>query len=408
MPHAYCTECQARVTVRMGRCLLDHKVDPSTISDKRGRRVSRHPRREAAKLADATSARLPTPRGAGKDHPSLPHTEMAPPTRLVESPLTTPQSLRDAPAPQVDRPLPAPARPVPVPGGAAPADVAITSNRAPATGTLEQTRFLIADLWNTAKAEPDEGADLSPTEEMMLDVRGWARKAGAALLLLGLGLLGWGVFSLWNTDSASTESENAVRGQLETAIQELEPTLSDLADGAPVDPVEAPLAIDRAAAAARSLFAAAAAIDDPSARRQATTDAQLVLEATEILTRVHAYQAALVPVLDGPLLGGSPDEIQAAEVIATWQSEFENVRAVLPSGAETEGVDADIAAFTEWFEPWKQRLLDALRDGSDFEPLLAELEARLLDLRAVADAMLLEASDSARSQLAASRSSSAN
>ena len=30
MPHGYCTECRAQVTVRNGQCLLDHVVDPSS------------------------------------------------------------------------------------------------------------------------------------------------------------------------------------------------------------------------------------------------------------------------------------------------------------------------------------------------------------------------------------------
>ncbi len=41
MPHGYCTECSARVTVEDGRCLLDHTVDPATISALPGRRRAR-------------------------------------------------------------------------------------------------------------------------------------------------------------------------------------------------------------------------------------------------------------------------------------------------------------------------------------------------------------------------------
>ncbi len=322
--------------------------------------------------------------------------EIAPPKRLVTVPTRTESDMGDRLLPDTRLPIETTVTP-PMPSPVVSAPPAPPAGAVP----LDRTRLLIQDMWNTAEFE-NHGVQPEPVAEAdsMLDKRGWARRLGAGLLVVGVGLLAWGFYSLWTDRPSDAVSEATARTELTAALAGLRPVLADFADGAPVDQAATPLAIDQASTAAKRLFTAAAGIDDPTARSQATSDAQQVLEVTDVLSRISSYQAALGPVLLDPDLSAAGDEIQMAELLATWQSELQNVVAVLPTGPETGSIDSQLVSFSQEFDLWKVSMLDALREGHDIAPLISDLGSRLEVLRSQIDALLEDTAAGAAARLA--------
>lgn len=357
MPHAYCNECQAQVTVRQDRCLLDHHVDPSRISNRSGRHAGSHrPARPSNRRPVPAPTRVP-----------------APPSRLY----TLPPVTGTPPAP-----LPQPSNP---------------GRSVNGTATLDRTSVLIEDMWNTS--EPDARSIPSEMDPLALDSKGLARKAGAVLLTVGMGLLVVGVLNLFGPDGSSRREVEQQRSATQEAVAGLQPILADLADGVPQDPLAAPLALDAAGQSARGLFTIAANLDESPFRTEVVTEAQTVITATRALQTVTAFHAAIVPFLAEPALPALATDEEAAVVaegLAGWESRLAEAAAVVPRDAKTEALATEIDAFVESIEIWKAPYLDGLRTSADVTDLIDQVRADLATLRQdLADLLVTQAAETA-------------
>lgn len=349
MQHAYCTECQARVSVRADTCLLGHPIDPETISNTRGRRVARHPRRRP----DAVLVGTPGPL-----------TE-ASPTIII------------APPPPVVR----------------------TQPPAPAGFRLEETRFLIQDLWNTAEHLEEWRDHLVKADTAAFDDLPAHRRVrmitAVAMVLLGVG---WGVFRIVSNEPQTTFDQT----RLDESVASLEVVLADFADGMPIDQLTVPIAIHDVDAVAKNQYAAAATIKDPPARAKAAASAEKILQVTDRLAIVNAYQAALGPYLVEPPLPDQPgpeDLATVTEILAVWQVDLEAAMALVPVTDVTATHARAMTDFLDGFQIWKAGYLDAVNNGQATSRQVGELSDRVASLRHDLDQLLRSVADQTRQDL---------
>ncbi len=348
MQHAYCTECQARVSVRADTCLLGHPIDPETISNTRGRRVARHPQRRPHAVLVGTPGPVT----------ETPPTILAPPVVRTQTPAPAPAGFR-----------------------------------------LEETRFLIQDLWNTAEHLEEwrdhlVKADTSAFEDLPAHRR-VRMVIAVAVVLLGVG---WGVFRLLGNQPQTTFDQT----RLDESVVSLEVVLADFADGMPIDQLTVPIAIHDVDAVAKNQYAAAATIKDPVARAKAAASAEKILQVTDRLAIANAYQAALGPYLVEPPLPDQPDPDDLAtvtEILAVWQVDLEAAMALVPVTDVTATHARAMTDFLDGFQTWKAGYLDAVNNGQATYRQVGELSDRVASLRHNLDRLLRSVADQTRQDL---------
>jgi hypothetical protein len=252
-------------------------------------------------------------------------------------------------------------------------------------------------MWNTSA--PDTRTIPAEMDPLRLDSKGLARKAGAVLLTVGMGLLVVGVLNLFRPDGSSTDQIEDQRATMHEAVAALQPILADLADGVPEDPMAAPIALDAAGQAARDLFTVAAGLDESPLRAEVVAEAQSVITATRELQTVAAFHAALDPYLVEPTLPASVTETEEATVaaeLAGWESRLAEAATVVPRDTQTEVLAAEVDRFVASIEGWKVSYLEALRNSSDTTAPVAGLRTQLTTLRtAVSNLLATQAAETA-------------
>jgi hypothetical protein len=365
LPHGYCTECQAQVTVRDGQCLLDHPVDPTTIEETSGRRLRTNARRRrgahSVRLVDTT---VPPPRHAGGSVALLERTEF-----VVEVPPITPEPPTDIPS----RPE-ALYRPV------------------TDTDTLSLTGLLVEELWNLSPDDDIEGwtpGEMDPTL-VRSGVRTRRVVAVGALVLLALAV-GWRVLT-WG-DSQAAESLTAVSdGSAAVAanVTALGPVVADISDGTVSDPLAASAALARLDESARGLFAAAGDLstgeDLTPVREMAIGQAAGALDLAAVLSESIAYSAA-VELITRPVELPSETDIDGlaivTERITGWVGNFVNGVATLPGNDLTDTHRAALGDLAGSLPEWQAAYLDALRarDAERAAEHVAQLETQITFVR---------------------------
>lgn len=349
----YCTGCSARVTVRDGRCLLGHPVDPTTMSRAHGRH---------------TSGSLP---------PSFPGDAGA-------APVATPRYAPGRAAPD-PRPAPSTASPSTV-GSAAPGTL-------PAVSETNPTTELVAALWEaTGPLEPVSGwvmsSDASSTVAAGEKRRRRARRLAATVLVAVV--VATAAVASGAPARRAARQEAALAGGREAvaaAAADLAPVVEDLADGEIADPSATSLAAARLASAARDLYSAADGIDDEDARRRAGADADRATALATRLTDTVAYDGILAAALASPDLPVAVDPADVPPVVADvawWVTSVASLAESLPDGAGLVATKEGLRGFADWLDTWQASYLDGITSG-DAATATTErtrLRARIESLRA--------------------------
>ncbi|HSJ26766.1 MAG TPA: hypothetical protein VLB67_01050 [Acidimicrobiia bacterium] len=366
MPHGYCTECQAQVTVRDGQCLLDHPVDPSTIEETSGRRLrtSARRRRGTHTVHREDTVVPPPPTHVGGSVALLERTEF-----VIDPPRLPPDAPTDVPT----RPE-ALYRPV------------------TDTDTLSLTGLLVEELWNLSPDDDIEGwtpGEMDPTL-IRSGVRMRKVVAIGALMLLTLAI-GWRVLT-WG-DGQTTESLAAVSdGSITVAanVAALDPVVDDIADGTLSDPLAASSALGRLDESARTLFSAAGDLptDEGLAqvREQTIGQAAGALELATVLSESIAYSAA-VELITRPVELPAETDIDGltdvTERVTGWVGNFVNGVATLPGNDLTDTHRAALRDLASSLPEWQAAYLDALRarDAERAAEHAAQLETQTTFVR---------------------------
>ena len=327
VPQAYCTECDATVTVRDGHCLLGHPVESTLEPRRRGRHAAKGSRRR-----------------------SRPRRRASPP------PPTTP-----IPPPRPVSPAPAPPPP-------------------PSPTTLDPTRDLVAVLWERETGPEIPAWDDSEPAPPQLPPRRLRRSLVVVpILLLGAVAAGWWYLTdlgVRNVDEARAAVADAA-SQLEVLATELAGELTSLPE-ANADPRRrAALVTGLAAldAAARRLFDAAAALpadlDDPDRTRlRASELARRTFTVGDEISSSLAIAAALTPVAEGPHL---PTSVPAESIpdlaadVAWWITRVETTAPELPETPRWEPLGAAMGDLLARLARLQEEYLGALRNGDPAE-----------------------------------------
>lgn len=366
MPHGYCTECRAQVTVRGGRCLLDHLVDPTTIEETPGRRLRGTARR---------------PRGA--HIPRAPIGRPLPSVSLAPLPQGGGVALLErATAPASDHETPA----IDLPASRFP------SNPDHDAAPLSLTGLLVEELWNLG---PDEDIlGWTPGElDATLEHTGMRMRKPLALaaLVVALTAVGWRALT-WD-DSRLAESIQAVTsasGELVANVRTLETPVADLADGAVTDPLLASTSLARLDGSARVLFAVAgdmpAESEMAAVREQAIAQAAGALELGTTLSESVAYSAAVELItrpVDLPAETDFDGLRTVTETVTSWVGEFTTGVQSLPGNEVTDTHRTALTDLAASLPEWQASYLDALRarDTERAAGHVAELQTQIAFVR---------------------------
>lgn len=377
MPHGYCTECRAQVTVRNGQCLLDHIVDPVTIEETPGRRLRPSARRRRGTHAPRQSIRRelpsisidPAPLGGGlalleRDVDEAPYRSPEP-----ESP---PAVRRTEPA-RVLEP---------------------TRFHAPVTDadTLSVTGLLVEELWNLSPDEDILGWTPGEMDETLVRTGVRTRKvvAIAALVVVAL-LVGWRALTWDDSQSAaSITAVTAASADLALQLEMLGGLIDDLADGTITDPLAASTGIARMDETARSLFTLAGdtPLDAEMApiREQAISQSGGALELATTLSESIAYASAVQLITRPVDLPTETDIDGLATVTATvtgWVGDFTSGVAALPGNELTDTHRAALVDLSASLADWQASYLDSLRakDSARAAEHIGELERQMTFVR---------------------------
>ena len=344
MAHGYCTGCQATVTVRGGQCLIGHPIDPSTVSDGRGRHVRS---RDTVPEADPVPASPPAP------------TILA--AAMVQ----------------------------------------------PAYATSTAGSALIDRLW-AETAEHDVGHLDWSADTGDLQRLGKRRRWGLALavmLVAGLVAGGWYGWVRWEeqTRNQALSSYRAAAGDLVAASTSVEASLAaGLEDRAAL--VEGLSTLEEAS---REIVEAAGGLDADrhlSARIEATEAGGLAAELHDGVASFDAYRALVVQVLLAPDLPVTAGSVEAAEASASAADWLGRLDAALTEGPDHPLVASHRAAMQEARPELESLAADysrALRDGdrSSAATALSGVEQILRDLRSDLEATTAEAVEGARQRV---------
>lgn len=358
MAHGYCTGCQATVTVRGGECLVGHPVDPSTVSEGRGR----HARSRKTKEPVASVTPVPSP-------------QPAPPR----------------PQATLSRPLPA---------------AATASLRSPSPGSAA----LIDRLWaETAEHDfphLDWAADTGDLHRLGKRRR-WGRLI-ALLLVAGAGVGGW--FG-WQYYEQETEAQ-AMAGfaeaveQVQTATETLESTLGST-DREALVPILASLDD-----ASRDLLVASGDLDAAvhgSLRVEASEAAARASELHDGVAAFHAYRALVGQTLakpDLPVTAGSVDVAAAAASVGEWLGRIDAAVAEAPEHPLLQTHRDLVIELRPEIDDLTAAYLTAIRedDRGTAAGALSSLEQVLRELRTELDATEADVLSWATERLAGLRS----
>lgn len=339
MPHGYCNDCKARVTVRGSSCLLGHHVDLSTISDRPGRRATRHRKQQPVAVA------------AGS------YVGVAPPTVIVPK-----EALPALDSRQITVDLVA-ATPRP--------------SLLPPSGDLEPTRARVQELWvNT----PDDDGYWEGELPSLDDPSSNHRIIGfviAAVLLLGIGFAGFTM--LWPHDGSAAALEMS-RGELSMAVSALVPIIESAGSGRFGDPVEVIAGLAAVDEAATTLMSAAGAVPPSPTRTEAVAEASTALDLVERVRVVSSFESAARVVLVRPVLpttGGIDQLGEATAQLADWTARLADTVDVLPDGADTKNARALLVALVSDLDELKTNYLNQVRDGGDPVGALETIDTRL-------------------------------
>lgn len=374
MPHGYCTECEAQVTVRNGQCLLDHVVDPATIEETPGRRL-----RPSARRRRGTHA----PRGAG--HPS--------PRRHV-------------PAVEID--------PSPLGGGLAllerqDHDVATFDSRhedhapevvertrlaRPVTDadTLSITGLLVEELWNLSPDDDIIGWTPGDVDESLVfsGVRKRKLVAIGALVVVAL-LVGWRALTWESTHAAaSIAAVTDASTELVNQLDSLDTPIADIADGTMDDPLGASTSLGRLDEAARRLFTVAGEMPTETemapVREQAISQAGGALDLATALSESIAYASA-VELVTRPLDLPTETDIDGlaivTQTVTSWVGDFTSGVDSLPQNELTDTHRDALVDLSASLGEWQAAYLDALRarDPARAGEHITELQTQMTFVR---------------------------
>ena len=363
MPHGYCTECRAQVTVRAGLCLLDHRIDPTTIVDTPGRRLKAGARRG---LLRRLTSSVPSP-------PSPP----TPAARL---------SVAEGAVAVLERERDATRLPVPV-GAPPPVD-------RPALGddTLSITRFLVEDLWNLS---PDEDIDdWTPSGMDETLVRTGLRSkliVAIAVLVVAAGFVTWRALT-WESSRLETVAAaiDTATAELDEALAGADTVVADLADGLVDDGLAASSTLGRIDGAARSLFTLAGDLPESAdagpIRDAALTDATAALDFESTLSSVVAYASAVDLIARPITLPTSVDLSgleQTTEELTAWVTDFRSSVEALPSDDLTDTHREALREMSASVPDWQADYLDSLRarDPERAQALVDQLDTQIAFIR---------------------------
>lgn len=376
LPHGYCTECRAQVTVRNGQCLLDHVIDPVTIEETPGRRLRPSARRRRGTHAPRLQVRRelpsisldPAPLGGG----------LALLERDVETPYT---AAEPEPPPSVRRPD-------------TPRILEPTRFHAPVTDadTLSITGLLVEELWNLSPDEDILGWTPGEMDETLVRTGVRKRKVVAIVALVTVALLvGWRALT-WD-DARSAESVTAVTeasAALVGALEMLDGPIDDLSNGTITDPLAASTGIARMDETARSLFTLAGDTplntDMAPVREQAISQAGGALDLATTLSESFAYASAIQLITRPVELPTETDIDGLAVVTATvtgWVGDFTSGVAALPSNELTDTHRAALVDLAASLPDWQASYLDSLRakDPARAADHVAEIERQMTFVR---------------------------
>ena len=373
MPHGYCTECRAQVTVRNGQCLLDHVVDPSTIEETSGRRLRPSARRRRGSHHARPSVRRelgsvdvdPLPLGGG----------LALLERQPDTSVEFPQA-HVGTAPQAARPVLEPTRLSPVTDA----------------DTLSLTGLLVEELWNLSPDEDILGWAPGELDETLVRTGVRKRKVVAigALALVAL-LVGWRALTWEDANTAaSIEAVTAASSELVTHVRGVAAPAADLSDGTVDDPLAASTALGRLDETARSLFGIAGGLPDHAdlapVREQAITQADGALDLGTTLAESVSYASAVELITRRIELPAETD-IEGlpgvTEAVTGWVSDFTNGVTALPSNDLTDTHRDGMADLAASLPDWQASYLDALRarDAERAAGHISELETQITFVR---------------------------
>lgn len=335
MAHGYCTGCQATVTVRGGQCLIGHPIDPSTVSDGRGRHV--------------------------RSRDTLPGPE----------------------------PLPA-APPAPT--------VLAAAMVQPGYATSPTGAALIDRLW-AETAEHDVGHLDWSADTGDLQRLGKRRRWGLALVVLLLaGLIGGGWYGWvrWE-QQARTQALTSYRAAADDLVVAAAAVEAGLAAGLSerATLVEGLSSLEEAS---REIVEAAGALDASqyrSARIEAAEAGGLAAELHDGVASFDAYRALVLQALLTPELPVTAGSVEAAEASASAAEWLGRLDAALTEGPDHPLVASHRAAVQAARPDLESMAADysaALRDGdrNSAATALSSIEQILRDLRSDLEATTAE------------------
>lgn len=351
MPHGYCTECDARVTVADDRCLLGHGIDPATVSTKRGRRIA------SVEHGEATAA------VAVMERPRLPRLAQLVPTAMVPPPRVPSERVTTPPRPTSDRPASIPSRP------------ATNQLRTPAAAPdrpvvhddLNPTGEYVVNLWDTTESGPPLEGWLSADPLSSVPERNPVRWFSMALLGAALAALILAVSMIFGQNGSNADALSADAEVLRAAVVAFDPTSPD-PDFAAMD------------GAARSVLSTAERLEVGDPQRAVAIDAAgRLLEAERALGEALAYQTGFVVFVGRPALPVAATEAELSDISAaytSWVNELTGVLASTPSDRAFTEHRALVEAFESGVVERQASYLDALRAGDN---ATATSELQMLD-----------------------------
>lgn len=360
LTHAYCTGCEAQVTVVDGRCLLDHRIDPSSVSTSSGRRL----RSRRNTRPDTASPSRPRPEPPPPNADRLDFFDLDLRTEEIQLPSVArvehPQGTRpEEPEPQYE-----PARS----GGS----VALAER--PERRALVPTNDIIAELW---AGQSDSDTDIEGWVPGVIDtdVRVVARRVLiSTLLVIAVAIIGAASWFLAGRGDASLAARLGdvadARAELAAVLDSSSTPITDLADGTIDDPDALSRTISEIDDASRVMFSAAAEL--PAEGGEAELRSPLIaisdqaLELSRDMSRTGAYVSSVEVMLNRPAFPFAVEDADltsVAEQTATWVTRFLSMSASLPDTPAMPAHREAMIAMADTLPEWQAEYLGALRSG---------------------------------------------
>lgn len=362
MPHGYCTECRARVTAVDGRCLLGHAVDQSTISSRRGRRISGTSSAETNGSVSVLERVLPERSPAAISSPVTP-TNGIPATPTRPAPARSQRQPGDRVMDSAEH------RPLSIPGRQQTGPELRSHRTASAGVDLNPTGEMVIKLWDRDQDVEDDVFGDWHADEAMADMpeRSGPRIVSAVLLVLAVIAVVVSVTLLFGNRGSEEQQLIAATHEFSAALDRFDPTVdSNFAE------------IDETA---RRVLESAQALEVGDPRRAVAIDAATqVLEGERTLSAALAYQTRFSVFMGRPALPTATDDVGAVSATFTeWSSAIIQALEPVPN-QPAFGAHADLVRdFSERLQRLQARYLDALRagDAAAATETLAALDGRV-------------------------------